>query len=812
MRASAFVGRVGGLAVALGIGAAALSNAALGTAAQASAAPADTSGSSAASDTATQTDSTASAPRSRAGRSSAASPAQHGARRSADSTPVVAAPAKGSGPVSRGISAPVAAVQSQSIDRSAARVVAAPAVGSNPVVAQTVTATASQALGTAPAAVPVMTPAPAAAVAPATGALGSVLSPLLGTNPGAPVEAPLSWVVLAVARRQESQTPVAPAAAVVTTAAVANVAPAISTVVLSSPNASTGAVTGTVKATDANSDKMTYKAVTSGAKGTVSITTAGVFTYTPTAKARHAAAKVGATTAVTTDTVTVTVTDAKGASTTKAVTVTISPKNAVPVTKQTVRTPNSSTGVVTGSVTATDADKDALTYSGSATTTKGTVSVNATTGAFTYTPTATARHTAAKLTATAADKTDTFTVTVADGYGGTVAVPVTVTVSPKNTAPVSGTTTVGTPNAGTGVVTGTVTATDAENDALAYSALATTTKGSVTVNASTGAFTYTPTDTARGTAGTDSFTVTVVDGYGGSTPVVVSVPITAKTVTTAKVTYVFNYTSGAQYWTPESKAALQASADQIAAYIVVSQPVTLTFDVTAANAPNSDTMASTGSDLTSSRAGFYNTVVQNKILTGVDSNGVTADGYIDVNFGTGYVFGDTVSASQYDFKSTMMHEMLHAYGFLSYTYEPGNNRDTYWTKFDSFIGTKSGAKVVNLNGYKFNTAYNTNLTGGAGGLYFLGANAVAAYGGPVPLYTPNPWEAGSSVSHLDDSTFTGVKAQLMNAMADTGLGIRTLSNVELGILTDLGYTVKQNPTAASVLFVGLIFLRRRRNR
>ena len=652
---------------------------------------------------------------------------------------------------------------------------------------------------------------------PTPGVVESVLDSLLGNNPGGPVEAPLSWVVLAVSRRDQAQgqAVVAPAAVASTddgpdpvAAVTSNTAPVISTVVLGAPNAGTGAVTGTVTASDPNGDGLTYKAVTS-TKGSVSITTAGVFTYTPTASARHNAAKSGAATSVTTDTVTVTVTDSKGAATTKVVTVTISPKNAVPVTKKTVGTPNASTGVVTGSVTATDADKDTLSYSGSTTTTKGTVTVNATTGAFTYTPTAAARHGAAKLTAGASAKTDTFTVTVTDGYGGTVAVPVTVTISPKNAAPVSGTTTVGIPNATTGVVTGTVTATDADKDSLTYSAPVTT-KGTITLNAGTGAFTYTP--IARASAGTDTFTITVTDGYGGSAPIKVSVPVAANTGSSAKVTYVFNYTEGAQYWTPEAKAALQESADQVAAYIVVSQPVTLTFNVSAENEPDSDTMASAGSDLTSSRAGFYNTVVQNKILTGVDSNGAAADGDIDVNFGTGYAFGDTVSASQYDFESTMMHEMLHAYGFLSYTYEPGDNNDTYWTKFDSFIGTRSGTKVISLNGYKFNTAYNTNLTGGNGGLYFLGPNAIAAYGGPVPLYTPNPWEAGSSVSHLDDDTFTDSDAMLMNAMAGTGLGIRTLSTVELGILKDLGYTVKQNPVAASMLFFGVFFLRRRRNR
>jgi hypothetical protein len=121
-------------------------------------------------------------------------------------------------------------------------------------------------------------------------------------------------------------------------------------------------------------------------------------------------------------------------------------------------------------------------------------------------------------------------------------------------------------------------------------------------------------------------------------------------------------------------------------------------------------------------------------------------------------------------------------------------------------------KVIGIisNRNRWNTAYNSNLTGGNAGLYFGGPNAIAVYGGPVPLYTPSPWEAGSSVTHLNDSTFTGVATQLMNALADTGKGIRTLSAVELAIFKDLGYTVVPAPvTATALLFIGLVFLRRR---
>ncbi len=76
----------------------------------------------------------------------------------------------------------------------------------------------------------------------------------------------------------------------------------------------------------------------------------------------------------------------------------------------------------------------------------------------------------------------------------------------------------------------------------------------------------------------------------------------------------------------------------------------------------------------------------------------------------------------------------------------------------------------------------------------------------MPLYTPNPWEPGSSVSHLDDDTFTGADRLRMIAYSDLGPGIRVLSPVELAILEDLGYQV-QSPGPA-MAFVGLPLPRR----
>lgn len=306
-----------------------------------------------------------------------------------------------------------------------------------------------------------------------------------------------------------------------------NSPPVISNVAVGTPNAKTGAVSATVTANDPNGDALSYQATTS-ARGGVSITPAGVFTYTPTAATRHAAAQVGAPASVTTDTVTVTVTDAKGAAVNRAVAVPISAINSAPVTKLSVGLPNATTGVVTGTVSGTDADKDALTYTAPAATTKGAVSINATTGAFTYTPTGAARHAVAKPGAPTSAKTDTFTVTVADGFGGSAAVPVTVTISPlvKNTPPTA-TVTIGTPDPMTGVATGRVYATDADKDALTFTA-SKPANGAVALNAD-GSFSYSPTPAARTAARkaakTDAFTITVSDGYGGSAKVSVTATI-----------------------------------------------------------------------------------------------------------------------------------------------------------------------------------------------------------------------------------------------------------------------------------------------
>lgn len=364
-----------------------------------------------------------------------------------------------------------------------------------------------------------------------------------------------------------------------------------------------------------------------------------------------------------------------------------------------------------------------------------------------------------------------------------------------------------------GPITGTIGAVDPEGDALTYKVTADPSFGTVTVGQD-GSYSYSP---GTSFVGTDNFVVTASDS--GLHINLFAVRRSAGTIASVSVTqgqaapqlrFQFNYGSGAQFWSPEARSALESAAAKLASYFVVTAPVTLTFDVTGQFSPLSPTLASAGSDFADPRAaGFMKTIVQNKIQTGSDGNGSAADGTISWNFGSPWTFGNTVSTGKLDFQGTAMHELLHTFGFLSNVTQPGTNSGTTWTLFDSFVVDSAGNKAISGN-YKWDSSYNPNLIGRDGGLYFNGPNAVAANRGPVSLYTPNPWESGSSLSHLNDMVFFGSNDQMMNAKASAGSGIRTLSAVELGILRDIGYNVVGG--TPSLMLVGLVFPRGKRRK
>ncbi|MBI3227475.1 MAG: hypothetical protein HYZ39_20715 [Mycolicibacterium cosmeticum] len=303
-----------------------------------------------------------------------------------------------------------------------------------------------------------------------------------------------------------------------------------------STNNQTGVLTGTFKAHDDNGDSLSF--TSTSLLGSVNVNTTpaadGTYTFTYTPYAPHAAAGLNLT-----DLVTITVSDGSLLSfDTAAFTVHLSNSvNQTPVASYENTGSNSILGTVTGKINI-DSDDDAIhAYTPVIFTTgKGSVIVSALTGDYTYTAGIDARNTASATGATAADKIDTFTITVDDLHGGTTSVQVTVTIPTWNLPPIGGVPS-NTLGDNTGIVRGQVNAViNADNDPLSYSIKGATgdtstdytgAGGIAHVNAD-GSYVYIP-KVSSGITYSDSFTIVVSDGRGGTSDVLVALGVLSLT-------------------------------------------------------------------------------------------------------------------------------------------------------------------------------------------------------------------------------------------------------------------------------------------
>ena len=298
----------------------------------------------------------------------------------------------------------------------------------------------------------------------------------------------------------------------------------------------------------------------------------------------------------------------------------------------------------------------------------------------------------------------------------------------------------------------------------------------------------------------------------------------------AQVSFSFDYTNAPDF-TPEAKASLESAASITSSFF--NHTASIEVEVQSVN-NGGGTLASAGSEFAglfggNFQNGFGNRgVVGHEMLTGTDANGATKDATVTVNFGQPWDYDDDIDGNKFDFKSTLIHELLHAVGFSSDIQQNGNDafgtppgNPGKWVPFDEFVADSNGALINNqfaLDGTRWDAAKvgGTGTNPASDGLYFNGPNAVAAHGAPVPIYSPDPFEQGSSGSHLDDNFFNGIGAEkmIMNAATGTGPGIRSLSNVEIGIFKDLGFTVVPEPHEYAIMtalgLFAIVYVRRRR--
>jgi hypothetical protein len=246
-----------------------------------------------------------------------------------------------------------------------------------------------------------------------------------------------------------------------------------------------GATNVLVGDTDVDGDTLSVSTpAPTATHGTVSCTSGGVCTYTPSANYSGP------------DSFDYTVSDGRGKSDTGTVDVTVLPGNDAPVAvDDSLSTDEETAGQVDVLPNDTDLEGDALSVTGSTNGAHGTVSCDSA-GTCTYTP---------ALNYTGAD---TFTYTVSDGTG-TDTGSVSVTVTPVNDAPVADDDALTTDEEIPGNVSVLVGDTDVDGDVLSVATASDPDHGSVTCNPTTGVCTYTP---DADYLGPDSFTYEVTDG------------------------------------------------------------------------------------------------------------------------------------------------------------------------------------------------------------------------------------------------------------------------------------------------------------
>lgn len=204
-------------------------------------------------------------------------------------------------------------------------------------------------------------------------------------------------------------------------------------------------------------------------------------------------------------------------------------------------------------------------------------------------------------------------------------------------------------------------------------------------------------------------------------------------------------------------------------------------------------------------------------LTGQNLNEDDPDITININSTANWYFGTdgNVPFNQIDLASVVLHELGHGLGFLSSSDTTDLSNDSipnlggslglggFPLVYDVFLESLDGVPLTNSS--IFNNPSEELLDEFTGGNLFFGSNLIQELNQNVrvELFAPNSFDAGSSISHLDESAFpAGSENALMSPRISRRESILDPGPVTLGIMQEMGWNAQFDVTSVREQFAG----------
>lgn len=195
---------------------------------------------------------------------------------------------------------------------------------------------------------------------------------------------------------------------------------------------------------------------------------------------------------------------------------------------------------------------------------------------------------------------------------------------------------------------------------------------------------------------------------------------------------------------------------------------------------------------------FYVPTLANHLARQEVNTGTTVQMAFDSTTAWDFSTNSTGSGLE-NFYITAIHELGHGLGFLSNDLPAGGWADNEPLAFDFFLGlgTDGTQPLFGMSNSELASAFVSD------NVYWTGDMGNSANNGnPVKIYAPDPYESGSSMSHIDYSVDT--TRSLIMFPTDSGMpAFYSYTPLELGMFGDIGYSIVPEPSAIVLLLAGL---------